>query len=235
MNNGYIKSDVFLMDNIIFMRNCKDKEFDYGIVDPEYLNYENNKTNENQIKGGRLVKGGTSFLDFSGKPTEEYFYHLFRITKDQFIFGGNYFTDLMYEDSNGNSKHFLYTNNNWFVWVKQIADAKWSMFEQAWTSINNNARCFQCSPMGKVAKWHPTSKPVDVYRYIYKSYLKPGSSILDTNLGSGSSRIAAISMGFNFTGIEINEKFFNLSNRDFNIFYEKNRLFLPKIECDNWF
>jgi len=230
------KSTVICIDNIIFMRNCKDKEFDIAIVDPEYLNLDKNLLEYNNSGGkGRMVKNSASFEDFSGKPTEEYFYHLFRISTHQIIFGGNYFTDLLRE----NLVPFLYPNNNWFIWNKQIADANWSMYEMAWCSIDNNARSFRYSPMGNCATWHPTSKPLEVYRYIFENYvigfkkkLKRRVSVIDTNLGSQTSRMAALIMDVDFTGLEISRKFFDLGNNDFEIFKNKGKLFLPEIEED---
>lgn len=223
------RSDVFNMDNLVFMRNCSDNEFDVAVVDPEYLNLEKNKTNHKCLAGGRLVKNGTSFKDFSGAPDEEYFYHLFRVSKHQFIFGGNYFTHIL----NESNFPYLHPNNNWFVWHKQVADANWSMHEMAWTSIENNARSWRFSPMGKVCIWHPTSKPIELYNFIFNTYLLKLREInggrlhiLDTNLGSGSSRQAAFVLGYDFTGIEISEKFFKLSCKDFNNYIQKNGLFI---------
>lgn len=240
------KSKILCMDNIVFMRNCKDKEFDVAVVDPEYLDKKSNIKVEG-TEGGRMLKKGTTFEDFNGKPTDEYFYHLFRISKDQIIFGGNYFTDIMdyskYKET-GNIEDinpYLKSNNNWFVWNKQIADANWSMYELAWVSINNNARSYRCSPMNSVANWHPTSKPIDVYRYIYESYITPLKkklgrriSVIDTNLGSGSSAIAAFFMDIDFTGIEINRKFYDLFMIDFDNYKKKNALFLPIEEIDEF-
>lgn len=230
------------MDNLVFMRNCKDKEFDVAVVDPEYLN-QNIK--DEGTEGGRLLKKGTSFNDFSGAPTEEYLYHLFRISNDQIIFGGNYFTGILdfslFKETGDlqDIKPYLNSNNNWFVWNKQIADANWSMYELAWISIENNARSFRYSPMGNVPIWHPTSKPIAVYQYLYESYLnsirkklKRNLNILDTNLGSGTSRIAAYALGYNFTGIEISKKFYDLGNNDFELYRKKNALFLPEYELE---
>src|ERR1035437_6721132 len=83
---GSAKSETFCMDNLVFMRNCKDKEFDVAVVDPEYLD-------KNQPNQFMRAKGG--MIDWKGAPKEEYFYHLFRISKEQIIFGGNYFTYLL--------------------------------------------------------------------------------------------------------------------------------------------
>jgi len=229
-----VKSETFLCDNMDFLRKCPDKKYDVGIVDPEYLNQSENK----EFKaGGRMVKA-VGFGDFSGKPTEEYFYHLFRCTKHQIIFGGNYFTDIMdyssYIDSNNprDVKPYLSSNNNWFVWYKQFADAKWSMAELAWVSFDKSIRVHREFPMNNVADWHPTSKPVGVYKYLIETYLKKGMSILDTNLGSGSIRRAAYSLGHPFTGLEISEKFYNLEKRDFEEYIKSYNLFINNSESN---
>lgn len=235
---SYELSETFLVDNIVFMRQCRDNQYDVAVVDPEYLNLIKNMADE-QKKGGRLVKAGASFNDFSGRPTLEYFYHLFRITRHQVIFGGNYFTGEFYEDKDGNIVPFLLPNNNWLVWYKQIAEAKWSMAELAWTSIECPMRVFKFAPMNKVADWHPTGKPVEVYRYIYKTYLERVAKelgrrphILDTNLGSGTSRQAAWEMKFPFTGLEISEKFYELERIDFNLYRQSKGYILQPGDND---
>jgi site-specific DNA-methyltransferase (adenine-specific) len=226
---SYELSETFLIDNIVFMRQCRDNQYDVGVVDPEYLHLSENGNDKQKI-GGRLIKSSASFTDFSGRPTAEYFYHLFRITRYQFIFGGNYFTAELDKDD----CPYLQPNNNWFVWYKQIAEAKWSMAELAWTSIDCPLRVFKKTPMGDVADWHPTSKPLAVYRFIYKTYLERIAKelnrrphILDTNLGSGTSRQAAWEMKFPFTGLEINEKFYKLERMDFDL-YRQSKGYLLK-------
>lgn len=84
------------------------------------------------------------------------------------------------------------------------------MAEYAWTSFNSNAKVFDCAPQGKKSdpRFHPTQKPVALYDWIFKLYAKPGERILDTHLGSGSSRIAAFKAGLDFTGYEIDETYF---------------------------
>lgn len=92
-----------------------------------------------------------------------------------------------------------------------------AMAEYAWTSFNGNAKVFDCAPQGKKndPRFHPTQKPVALYEWIYRLYAKPGDKILDTHLGSGSSRIAAWRAGLDFVGYEIDETYFALEEKRF--------------------
>lgn len=92
-----------------------------------------------------------------------------------------------------------------------------AMVEYAWTSFNENAKCFEKAPQGRPndPRFHPTQKPVELYEWIYNHYAKPGDKILDTHLGSGSSRIAAYNLGFDFVGCEIDKTYFELQEKRF--------------------
>lgn len=88
-----------------------------------------------------------------------------------------------------------------------------AMAEYAWTSFNGNAKVFECAPQGasKDQRFHPTQKPVALYTWVFKQFAKPGDRVLDTHLGSGSSRIAAYGLDLDFTGIEIDKDYFDKS------------------------
>jgi site-specific DNA-methyltransferase (adenine-specific) len=220
------KSDVYCMDNLIFLRNCKDNQFDFVIADPEYRDV-------NQPDIGNRNKGG--FKTWLGTPQEEYFHHIFRVSSEQIIFGGNYFTDKINSKTN---KPFLYANNNWYLWDKKLPRGMhYSQFEMAWVSDHIlsdkkiNTRIFR--QQSNADSWHETGKPFEVYKDLFETYVKPAKeklkrkvSILDTNLGSGASRIVAFVLGFDFTGLEINEDYFKKSNNDFEDYKKKNSLFL---------
>lgn len=91
-----------------------------------------------------------------------------------------------------------------------------AMCEYAWTSFNSNAKVFEHVPQGKPGdRFHPTQKPVALYKWVLSRYAKPGDRILDTHLGSGSSRIAAWDMGFDFVGCEIDKTYFELEEKRF--------------------
>ena len=132
-------------------------------------------------------------------PSPEYFRELSRVSKNQIIWGGNYFD--------------LPPTRCFLVWdKKQPEDFSMAMAEYAWTSFNENAKIFRHVPMGRPGeRFHPTQKPVDLYAWIYRLYAKPGYKILDTHLGSGSNRIAAYDAGMDFVGCEVDKFYFDKS------------------------
>ena len=102
-----------------------------------------------------------------------------------------------------------------------------AMAEYAWTSFFDNAKVFDCAPQGSKAdqRFHPTQKPIDLYRWIFKRYAKQGMKILDTHLGSGSSRIAAYDAGLDFWGYEIDKQYFDLQEKRFADYTAQGDLF----------
>ena len=102
-----------------------------------------------------------------------------------------------------------------------------AMAEYAWTSFNSNAKVFEYAPQGKVGdpRFHPTQKPIDLYKWVFKNYAKQGDKILDTHLGSGSSRIAAYDMGFDFVGCEIDKTYLELEEERFRKHTAQTRMF----------
>lgn len=129
-------------------------------------------------------------------PGEEYFTELFRVSKNQIIWGGNYFS--------------LPPNRCFLVWMKTNIPENFSMAmaEYAWCSFSDNAKVCKLSSQGIRGRFHPTQKPEELYRWIYRLYTKPGDKILDTHLGSGSSRRAAYDFGLDFVGCEIDKEYF---------------------------
>ena len=158
-------------------------------------------------------KYGKKIIAWDVAPKKEYFEELFRISRNQIIWGGNYFE--------------LPPTRCFLIWRKlTISDAfSMAMAEYAWTSFNGNAKLFEYAPQGKGDRFHPTQKPVALYAWIYKNYAKPGMKILDTHLGSGSSRIAAWDAGLDFVGTEIDETYFNLQEERF-----KKHIAQPRLE-----
>lgn len=138
--------------------------------------------------------------------------------------GGNYFQTLILQDT-----------QCWIVWDKQKADGvSFADFEIAWTSFDRASRMFrymwngmlQGDMKNKEAKIHPTQKPVALYAWIYNTFAKPGDRILDTHLGSGSSRIAAHDLGLDFVGYEIDKTYFQLQEERFRQHTAQGNLFL---------
>ena len=159
--------------------------------------------------------GGTDIRHWDIAPTEEYFNELARVSKNQIIWGGNYFD--------------LPPTRCFLIWRKLSISENFTMamVEYAWTSFNDNAKCFEHTPQGTKddERFHPTQKPVALYEWIYKRYAKKGDKILDTHMGSGSSRIAAYHMGLDYVGCEIDKVYFDLAEKRFERVKADNALF----------
>ena len=136
-------------------------------------------------------------------PGQDYFEELFRISRNQVIWGGNYF--------------YLPPTRCFLIWRKTNVPEKFTMAmcEYAWTSFNQNAKMFSFSAVGQPHRFHPTQKPIELYEWILRNYAKQGDKILDTHVGSGSSRIACEKLGFDFIGYEIDEYYFNEQEKRF--------------------
>ena len=230
-------------DCMEYMRSLPDKVFDLAVVDPPYGGgkQESSKQTESGLHGGlgeykgAIVgrfggnfekyylgeaddrNGGAAVRHWDIAPPPEYFNELARVSKNQIIWGGNYFD--------------LPPTRCFLIWRKlNIPLEGFSMapVEYAWTSFNlNAAMCefFSSGGSGRVERFHPTQKPVDLYTWIFKHYAKPGDRVLDTHLGSGSSRIAAYSLGFDFVGCEIDKTYFDLEEKRFETFTSQQSLF----------
>lgn len=142
------------------------------------------------------------------------------MSKNQIIWGGNYFVDC------------LYPSSCWVCWDKDrygdFADG-----ELAWTSFTTALRIFKFTWDGfrkqePADRFHPTQKPIALYKWLLQNYAKPGDKILDTHLGSGSSRIAAWDMGFDFWGYELDKDYFEAQEKRFAAHIAKPTLFAPE-------
>ena len=165
--------------------------------------------------GTWATKYGKTISHWDVAPSKEYFDELARVSKNQIIWGGNYFD--------------LPPTRCFLVWEKLSISESFSMAmaEYAWTSFNDNAKIFKAAPQGTQSdpRFHPTQKPVDLYRWIYRLYAKPGYKILDTHLGSGSSRIAAYDAGLDFWGYEIDKFYFDKQEERFEAYTAQTSLF----------
>jgi site-specific DNA-methyltransferase (adenine-specific) len=180
-------------DNMELMKRYPDNYFDLAIVDPPY-----------GIDAGKMTMGSGKHNFKKGKdwdsaiPSNKYFDELFRVSKNQIIWGGNYFP--------------LPLNNNWIIWDKLNPNLSFSEAELAWCSIKKNVRIFKrYSAMddddGK--KQHPTQKPILLYKYCLEKYAKQGDKILDTHLGSGSIAIACHDYGFELIACELDKEYYD--------------------------
>ena len=206
-----IKSEVFLLDCVEGMKAYPDNHFDLAIVDPPYGIL--NKTK----RGGDHKFNMDEYSQWDVKPNDEYFNELFRVSKNQIIWGGNYFGQLWLR-----SKY----NKGFIIWDKKQPETlnNFSMAEMAWSSLDKPSKIY-AKRSQDLNRIHPTQKPTALYDWLLMNYAKEGDLILDTHLGSGSSRIAAHKNGFDFTGFEIDPDYFRDGNRRFEDYKKQLRLF----------
>ena len=213
------ESVVYNMDCIEEMKQYPDKWFDLAVVDPPY-GIGASKGTWGSTNKGKVKNYGKKKWD-NEPPSPEYFYELFRVSKNQIIWGANHFISRMPYDS-----------SCWIVWDKDNS-ADFADCELAWTSFDKAVRKFKFRWNGmlqenmkdKEQRIHPTQKPVALYKWLLHNYAKAGDRILDTHLGSQSSRIAAHDMGFDFTGFEIDKEYFDAGEKRFNNYKLQTKLF----------
>ena len=177
-------------DNMELMARYPDKYFDLAIVDPPY-GIDINSSGRLGHYGGKGKKWDANI------PEETYFNELFRISKNQIIWGGNYF--------------YLPPTRCFLIWDKQQPeDVSFASCEFAWTSFNESAKTFYKRPQNAdIQRIHPTQKPVALYKWLLDKYAKQGDKILDTHLGSGSIAIACHDYGFDLTACELDKEYFD--------------------------
>jgi site-specific DNA-methyltransferase (adenine-specific) len=193
--------DLRLMDCMELMREFPDKHFDLAIVDPPYgigIVSQFKKTTESKRSMMRGMNGITGSEWDSSTPDGQYFVELRRVSKNQIIWGGNYFLD------------HLTSTRCFLSWDKMNGTNNMADFELAWTSFDGSCRRFAMHHFsaGYDAKIHPTQKPVALYRWLLANYAKEGMKILDTHLGSMSHAIAAHYSGVHLTGCELDPDYF---------------------------
>ena len=224
------------MDCMEYMKGLPDKAFDLAIVDPPYgygsvtympktryiahggfidkyeitiATIDNNqrKLNKVEVTHSKLSKETIrSFGEVNVSPPPDYFEELFRVSKNQIIWGGNYYV--------------LPPSRGFAIWRKTTVSENFTMAmcEYAWLSFDSNAKLFAGAPQGTASdpRVHPTQKPVALYEWLLKNYAKEGDRILDTHLGSGSSAIAAHYGGFEFVGCELDKDYYDAAVNRFN-------------------
>lgn len=198
-------------DCMDYLPQYPDNYFDLAIVDPPYGDAGGGFAGEERF-GGRFDKyrnEGAPGDEVNKKniawdvaPGKEYFEQLFRVSRNQVIWGGNYFD--------------LPPTRCFLIWRKLTISEKFSMAmaEYAWTSFNANAKVFEHVPQDPTGtRFHPTAKPVALYEWILGLYGKPGYKILDTHVGSASSLIACHRGGYEYVGYEIDEEYYRKANK----------------------
>jgi site-specific DNA-methyltransferase (adenine-specific) len=198
-----------------YMKTVPDKHFDLAIVDPPYgLDIANSP----RICLDKGIKG----KDWDKiKPKADYFNELFRVSKEQIIWGGNYFVELWRSPCKG-----------FIVWYKFQPTPSFADCEFAWTSFDKPAKCFNFRYYGNLEgdtsatkKIHPTQKPVDLYKWLLKNYAIEGMKILDTHLGSGSIAIACHDYGFELTACEIDKDYYDAAVKRYSNHIAQTSLF----------
>jgi len=199
---------IYNQDCLEAMKEMSDNQFDLAIVDPPYgISYARGKNgwgiNENRPK--------LEDVKWDKKtPNKEYFSELQRVSKNQIICGGNYFTDK------------IPVSKCWIVWNKINNTENKSVFadsELLWTSFKKVVKMYTLRTMGFISdtkdnkRIHPTQKPTELYEWLLMNYSKEGDTILDTHLGSGSIAIACHNLGFDLTGYEIDKDYFDAATK----------------------
>lgn len=186
------------------------KCFDLAIVDPPYGIGEDGSNNKSRSK----ITVAKNYHPFASgdkePPLEEYFNQLFRVSKNQVIWGANHFIERIHKNS-----------SCWIVWDKDNGGNDFADCELAWTSFPTTVRKFKYKWHGmlqenmkdKEIRIHPTQKPVALYKWLLQHYAKPNNKILDTHLGSGSIAIACHDLSFELTGIELDDHYYEAAKK----------------------
>ena len=206
----YKLNNIYNEDCLQAMKQIPDKFFELAIVDPPYgIDFAKQHTGKGWVV--RETKNWDKEI-----PNEDYFKELFRVSKNQIIWGGNYF-----------SKH-LQSSMGWIFWDKGQRDFSLADGELAWTSFDRALRVFDFS-RAKLNKkregFHPTEKPIALYEWLLINYAKKGDKILDTHLGSASSIIACKKLGFEYLGFELDEDYFKSASERIAKFESQENLF----------
>lgn len=223
-------SEVYNMDCMDYMKSIPDKFFDLAVVDPPYgigADKPSIKPCLVKQKNGTILpikQPGYIHKNWDDQiPDDSYFEELQRVSKNQIIFGANYFPRLsggmiVWDKLNGDTDQYgceiAYQSFNqrtdilYYMWR--------GMIQGACCSKNIQKAIIQQGDKTKNEKRiHPTQKPIPLYHWIFKNYANPGDKILDTHLGSGSSRIAAYKLGFDFYATEIDMEYFEAQEERF--------------------
>jgi site-specific DNA-methyltransferase (adenine-specific) len=197
-----------------FMKGLPDNAYDLAIVDPPYgLSWDGQEANNKTNRLKHVKKDWDSAI-----PTSDYFMALFRVSVNQIIWGGNFFND------------YLGSYRCPIVWDKL---QKWhsAEMELAWSSLDAMPKTFRFSRAQAYTggdKIHPTQKPIALYKWLLQNYAKPGQTIFDSHVGSGSIRIACHDLGFSFEGCELDADYHAAQEARFNEHKAQLTLFEPE-------
>lgn len=205
-----MRSEVYNIDCLEYMKSVPDKHFSLAIADPPYgVSYARGKHGWG-VCDNRPTKEDVKWDDKI--PEKKFFDELLRVSERVIIWGGNYFT------------HLLPASKCWIVWDKCNGTVNKSVFadcELAWTNMTKVCKMFHLRQMGFISdtqdkeRIHPTQKPTELYEWLITNYAPAGGVIFDPMMGSQSSRIAAHRLGFDYVGCELDENYFNKGNERF--------------------
>ena len=204
---------LYFGDCIKYMATLPDKAFDLAIVDPPYGMGDECWSGGGVLGSRKYIKAYREKQWDNSTPDSFYFEELFRVSKNQIIWGGNYFG--------------LPATRCVLCWDKEQPMPTLSDWEMAWTSFQSLAKIWRGRSQDP-QRIHPTQKPVKLYEWLLTNYAKPGQRILDTHLGSGSSAIAAEKLGFKFVGCEIDADYFNAACKRIEQAAAQGKLFAPE-------
>jgi len=201
-------------DNMQLMARYEDNHFDLAIVDPPY-GYGDKKTDILNFRQKEQHR------EWNVAPNEEYFKELFRVSKNQIIWGGNYFPFIW----GFGGRCFIY-------WHKGNPVPNFADGELAWTSFDKNAKQYDYRYYGNLEgntsaskKFHPTQKPISLYEWVLMNFAEKGMKILDTHLGSGSIAIACDKQGFDLVACELDQKYYDSALNRLKIHQSQTTLF----------
>jgi site-specific DNA-methyltransferase (adenine-specific) len=204
-------------DNMELMARYPDNYFDLAIVDPPYGINIATEIDRSGFKEGTSKNSLSKYeSSMSNKtwdnsiPTKKYFDQLFRVSKNQVIWGGNYFD--------------LSPTRCFIVWDKMTYIPTMSQIEMAWTSFKSHSQLVKINS-NQLDRIHPTQKPVALYKWILDKYAQQGYKILDTHLGSGSIAIACHDYGFDLTACELDKEYFDKAMQRINNHTSQQKLF----------
>ena len=206
-----MRSEVYNIDCMEYMKTLPDKCFDLVIADPPYGIKEDGLKNHSRSKLAKAQEYTPKDWDKQAMP-KEFFDELIRVSKNQIIWGANHFIS-----------QIPYDSPCWIVWDKDNGNNDFADCELAWTSFKTAVRRFKYRWAGmlqenmknKERRIHPTQKPVDLYGWLLLNYAPQGGVIFDPMMGSQSSRIAAHRLGFDYVGCELDKEYFDKGNERF--------------------
>ena len=202
-------------DNMELMSRYKDNYFDLAIVDPPYgIGIDGQKESKKGKKSDRKYHKKKQWDN--AIPNKEYFKELQRVSKNQIIWGANYFVEHLNKGTKG-----------WLVWFKGQIGLTMSDCELAYSSFNTPTRVVNINRVDllKQNTIHPTEKPIRLYQWILDNYAKEGDKILDTHLGSGSIAIACYNLGFDLTACELDKEYYDAAIKRIEQHKAQKRLF----------